>query len=204
MIGFLIGVILFGFTIAGATFAYFVSEAETGSKTLAEANKFKVIIDEDKNVEIDGALTLGVSKEEGLMGQIGVSMESTSVLSKGNLYFDIIDMSTNKLLDNTYWNRALKWELYGKNSQGVYSQLDSGDFMECSTTKTKRCVNGDKLYILNDFQLTYEFQYFDVYVWLDGNIADNGVKDAKIKATISVETEDFSADLDQRYEYEKK
>lgn len=195
MLGFLIGVILFGILMAGATFAFLSADVNL-INGLATANKFQVIYDEEKVREIDGPITLGVSKEEGLLGQVGVSMASTSVLSKANLYFDVTNMSTNTLESGGYWNQALIWELYARDANNNLELLDTGNFMECSTTGNKRCVNGDKLYLLKNFQLTYDFQYFDVYVWLDGNIADNGVKGAYFKGTISIETEEFSASLD--------
>lgn len=195
MLGFMIGVILFGIVMAGATFAFLSADVNLIGG-LATANKFQVIYDETKVREIDGPITLGVSKEEGLLGQVGVSMASTSVLSKANLYFDVTNMSTNTLESGGYWNQALIWELYARDANNNLELLDTGNFMECSPTGNKRCVNGDKLYLLKNFQLTYDFQYFDVYVWLDGNIADNGVKGAYFKGTISIETEEFSASLD--------
>lgn len=193
MLGFTIGVILFGIVMAGATFAYLVSEVNLIGR-LATANKFKV--DVETTGDIDGPITLGVSKEEGLSSRVKIKMNSASVLSKASIYFQITDMSTNALNSGGYWNKALIWEIYGNDSNGVWGLLDTGNFMECSTTGNKRCVNGDKLYMIKDLQLTYQFQEFDVYVWLDGNIADNGVKNAYIKATVSAETEEFSASLD--------
>ena len=97
------------------------------------------------------------------------------------------------LIGENSYNEKIK-NSYDANNNLV--QLDTGNFLQCSTTGQKTCVNGDKLYILNNLQLTYEYQYFDVYVWLDGNIADNGADGAYIKATVSAETEEFSADLD--------
>jgi len=193
MLGFLIGVILFGILMAGATFAFMTSEARE-NVNFASANRFKV--DVDTTGAIEGPITFAVNKESGLSSRVKIRMNSESVLSKANLYFQITNISNNKLSDGSYWNKALRWELYGKNESGVWGQLDNGTFMECSTTGQKRCVNGDKLYMLTNLQLTYEFQEFDVYVWLDGNVADNGVRDAYIKATVSAETEEFSADLD--------
>lgn len=194
-LGFIIGIILFGIMMAGATFAFLLSEASSDNKQLAGANKFGV--DVTTTNAIEGTITLGISKDEGLSTRVGIKMNSASVLSKANLYFNITDISNNLLNDNTTsWKKALIWELYGYDSNNNLVQLDTGNFLQCSTTGQKTCVNGDKLYMLNNLQLTYEYQYFDVYVWLDGNIADNGAKDAYIKATVSAETEEFSADLD--------
>lgn len=210
MLGFLIGVILFGITMAGATFAFFTSAARTGNNQLAGANEFSV--DVYTTNAIEGPITLGISKEAGLSSQVQIKMDNSSVLSKANLYFNITDIANNMLSDNTTsWKKALMWELYSGVCQEIpdgeeettdteqeitdLELIDTGNFLECSETGQKTCVNGDKLYMYKDFQLTYDMQCFNVYVWLDGNIADNGVEGAYIKATVSAETEEFSADL---------
>ena len=78
MVGFMIGVILFGIVMAGATFAYLVSEVNIIGG-LATANKFKV--DVETTGAIDGPITLGVSKEEGLSSRVKIRMNSDFDLS---------------------------------------------------------------------------------------------------------------------------
>jgi len=191
----MMGIILVISVIAGGTLAYFTSSTNTPNNDVnLGSNRF--LVDVTSTGPIDGALTLTTSKAEGLMTNVSVKMNEKSVLSKGNLYITINDITNNMINNNkTSWKKALIWELYGYNEQNEAELIDTGNFLECSTNGQKTCVNGDKLYMYKDFQLTYDYQSFDVYVWLDGNIADNGVEGAYLRASISAETEEFSADL---------
>jgi len=193
----IVGIIIFVAMIIGGTTAFYVAVARTDNNSiLLGSNKFAVVMDSDG--PIDGALPLAIGKEDGLWTTVRLKMASDSVLSKANLYINIEDISNNMINNGRVsWKKALIWELYGHDESNNQVLIDTGNFLECSDTGAKTCVNGDKLYMFKDFQLTYEYQNFTVYVWLDGNIADNGVEDAYVKATVSAETEEFSADLRQ-------
>lgn len=187
-------ILLIGVSIGG-TLSFFTASTNT-TRNDASMGSNRFMVDVTSTGPIDGTLTLATSKAAGLSTSVSVKMNPTSVLSKGNLYITINDITNNKINNNTIsWKKALIWELYGLDNNDQETFISTGNFMQCSDTGTKTCVNGDKLYMHKDFQLTYDYQSFVVYVWLDGNIADNGVEGAYVRASISAETENFSADL---------
>lgn len=194
MLGIVLFAVAFLATIAGSTLAFIVSEASGTGRINLSSNKFSVVFNTEG--PINGNLTLGTSKEEGLTTGVSLKMADDSVLAKASLYINVDNISNNKIINNTTsWKKALIWELYGYDENDNQELISTGNFLQCSTTGQKECSNGDKLYMYKNFQLTHEYVYFDVYVWLDGNLADNGAKGATLSSTVSAETEDFTAEL---------
>ncbi len=195
IVSLLIVIVISALSIVAGTLAFFTASTNSSKNTIGmNSNKFAVVF--TSTGPIDGTLTLGTSKLEGLSTNVSLKMDDESVLSKANLFINVDDITDNKINNNRdSWKKALIWELYGYDSDNNQVLIDTGNFIQCGETGNKECKDGDELYMYRDFQLTYEYVNFEVYVWLDGNIADNGAKDAYVKASISAKTEDFSADL---------
>ena len=193
----IIGIVFALVLIAGSTYAYFstlISSNNNGIST--NSTKYAVIYSGGTNLE--GILEMSENKDTGLSSSVTIRMDNGSPLPEANLFLDITNISSNKLSDNvTPWQTALKWEVYGYDINSVEVYRDSGTFMECSTTKNAKCVSGSRLILVENQKLSYQNITFNVYVWLDGNIADNGVRGASVAGSIGAEAKNFTGELNQ-------
>lgn len=189
----IIGIVFGTLLITGGTFAYFSAVANSKRNSVtAKSYKYDVIYSGGQIMQ--GNLDLALDRSGGYDTTVNIRMGEGSALPKASLYLDVYEISDNLLLDNSPWQKALKWEIEGfKDGEMIYSK--SGDFRECSTSFNKVCANGDKLYFITDYQLSYTDTIFHIYVWLDANIADNGVIGTHVRGYVAATTEEFSADL---------
>ncbi len=189
----IIVLVLVGILSAGGSYAYFraVTNSTVNADT-AEAYEFEVIYSGGEIIQ--GDLNMSLDKTGGSNSTVTIRMGEDSALPKASLYIDITDISNNTLMDNSPWQKALKWEVIGtKNGSTVYT--DSGNFMECSLSGNVTCTNNQKLYIVKNYQLDYVDTEFTVWIWLDAEIADNGAVDAYIKALIAATTEQYTGQI---------
>lgn len=189
----IIGIVLGTLLVTGGTYAYFSAVANSrNNRVTATSYKYDVIYSGGQISQRD--LELAVDRNGGYDITVDIKMGPGSALPKSSLYLDIYEISNNLLLNGDPWQKALKWEVEGfMNNEMIYSK--SGDFTECSTSFNKVCAAGDKLYFVTDYQLSYTNTKFKIYVWLDAEIADNGVIGANIMGYVAATTEEFSGDL---------
>ena len=174
-------------TIAG-TYAYMIATINsTNNAVNTSGTNLKVVY--SGGAAIEGILNLSNDKTGGLNTTVNIKIAEDSVVAKAHLYIDI-EKITSSIATN-----ALNWEVY-KTVNGVESFVNSGTFADCLTgTTARKCVAGDKLYIVNDYQLSTEDTAFTIYVWLDGNKVGNEVVGATFKGIVAAESENFTGDL---------
>lgn len=173
-------------TVSG-TYAYFVSTASSNNQVLTKASKLEVIY--TGGTEINGVLNLVNTKEEGHKVTVDIKLSEDSVEATADLYIHI-----NKIT-STIANDALNWEIYKTyNSEETF--VDSGTFLDCASgNTTKQCEDGDKIYLVKDYELTTTDTYYTIYIWLDGNKVENEVLGATLDAYIGAETEHITTQL---------
>lgn len=173
-------------TVSG-TYAYFVSTINTNNNATTNSSKLEVIY--TGGTEINGNLNLVNSKEDGYQTTVNIKLSEESIDAKADLYIYV------KKITSTIANDALNWEVH-KTYQGVESYVDSGTFLDCANgNTTKACSNGDKIYIVKDYQLTTTDTYYTIYLWLDGNKVGNEVLGATLEGYVGAETEHITTNL---------
>lgn len=174
-------------TITG-TYAYMIATINSSNNAVnTSGTNLKVVY--SGGAAIEGILNLSNDKTGGLNTTVNIKIAEDSVVAKAHLYIDI-EKITSSIATN-----ALNWEVY-KTVNGVESFVNSGTFADCLTgTTARKCVAGDKLYIVNDYQLSTEDTAFTIYVWLDGNKVGNEVVGATFKGIVAAESENFTGDL---------
>lgn len=179
-------ILMVGITVGG-TYAYLVSRVNSGNNIITNSSRLSVIY--TGGTEINGNLELVNSKEEGYNTTIDIKLSEDSVDAKADIFIYI-----NKITSSIA-NSALNWEVH-KIYEGVETFVNSGTFLDCiNGNTTKTCANGDKIYIVRDYQLTTTDTYYKVYIWLDGNKVGNEVLGATLSAYIGAETEHITTNL---------
>lgn len=189
------GFIFLAMLVIGGTYAFFTASSGSGNNDVASTGRKYEVIYSGETV-IDEELKMTTSRDGGIFNSVSIRMGTDSALPKLFLYLNIADISDNMINNNTTnWQSALHFEVYGydTNDSLVYSK--TGTFMNCSTSKKKTCVNGDFLYLVDDYRLTYTDTRFDVYIWLDAAMVDNGVIGSYFSGNIVAQTEEFTGDL---------
>ena len=177
-------------TVSG-TYAFFSATTNTGNVLTADASKLDVIY--TGGTEINGNLKLvnpdENAKNKGFNTTVRIKLAEDSVDAKANLYIQINEITA------AIATEGLVWEVY-KEYEGVESFVDSGTFIECENgATTKKCANGDRLYIVRDYQLTTTDTFYTVYIWLNGDKVGNEVLNAKLNGYIGAQTEEITTNL---------
>ena len=172
---------------AGSTFAYLTATANSEiNSVITEGTEIKMIYTGGKKLE--GAISLTEDKTGGLNTTVNISLEEDSAKVKTNLYINVNQITSSLA------SEGFKWEVY-KNDETL--PLNTGNFLGCqSGNTTKKCSNGDKLYIVKDYETLTTNTSFTVYVWLDGNLVGNEVLGASFTGTIGAESEKFTGHLE--------
>ena len=171
----------------GSTYAYLSAATNSDVNGLAtEGSAIKIIY--SGGIEISGKISLSTDRFGGRNTTVNIRLAEDSVKVKANLKINI-EQITPELASTGF-----KWEVY-RNSETT--PIKQGNFLGCkSGDTTKKCANGDTLYILNDYQLTTENTSFTVYVWVDGNMVGNEVIGATFKGTLAAESENYTGYLE--------
>ena len=170
-----------------ATYAFFSATASTNNTINANTTKLEVIY--TGGTEISGILNLVATKEEGFETTVRIKLSEDSVDASADLYIQINEITSSIATE------ALRWEVH-KTYEGQETYVDSGTFLDCENgATTKKCTNGDKIYIVKDYELTTTDTYYTVYIWLDGNKIGNEALGATLKAYIGAETEHITSQL---------
>lgn len=174
---------------AGATFAYLTASINSTSNSIStEGAELKVAY--TGGTKIEGYLSMSENKSGGLNTTVNIRLEEDSVKAKSNLYININQITSDLA------SAGFKWEVY-KIINGEENFVNSGNFLGCQNgNTTKKCSNGDKLYIVNDYITTTTNTSFKVYVWLDGNMSGNEVLGDTFAGTIAAESEKYTGKLE--------
>lgn len=186
MIIYIIAIVLSVVLIVSGTYAFFVATSNS-NEIATNSTKFEVIY--TGGDKMSGKLEFSNSKTDDFKTAVNIRMAEGSVLGTANLYVQIEEITSNIA------NEALTWEVY-KTYNGVESFEGSGSFADCQTgTQKNNCQTGDKLYIVNNYKLSEQNTTFTIYIWLNGNLADNSAIGGIFKGYIGAETENFTGNL---------
>lgn len=191
----ILGFIFLAIIVSGGTYAFFTASIGSENNDITStSSKYEVIYSGE--TVINEKLNITANKEGGILNSVSIRMGAGSALPKLLLYLNISDISNNMISNNTVnWQSALIFEVYGYDYNNSLVYTNTGTFMNCSTTKNKTCVNNDILYLVDDYRLTYTDTRFDIYIWLNGALVDNGVIGSYFEGNIVAQTEEFTADL---------
>ena len=199
----IIGVLLFGMLLVGGTYAYLVFAVNTTNDSYStKTTCFNIYYDDVSSnaTSISGTLFQSSTPQGGLSGTVDIGIDSTcnidgiatltlNITSLDDKFKERIDahcedastlatlnsyetLSECIAVDNTKWatnGRALKYAVY------------NGD-----TPVSVGYVNRtDKIKIYDDFELVKGSVSYTVYVWLDGNLADNSYANLSFNGTIT-------------------
>ena len=171
----------------GGTYAFFTA-ITTNNQLLTGTHQLEVIYTGD--TEINGNLDLVKDKSGGHRRQVSIRLSTNSVGASANIYINV-DQITSALATD-----ALIGEIYKiENNQEI--KIDDGTFLDCGQpdqTKTK-CTNGNRIYMINNLELTTTPQTFAIYIWLNGYKAGNEVLGSTFKGYIGAETENITGIL---------
>lgn len=170
---------------ASGTYAYLV--AATNSTANAANTKGAVLdVIYTKGEDISGTLNLTKDKNGGLETTINIRLSDDSVQVSANLYINIEEIT------ETIANSALNWEVY-ETVNNTEILVGSGTFADCGNGTA--CKTNDKLYIVNNYELSTTNTTFTVYIWLNGNAVGNEVLNAVFKGKIGAESGNFTGEL---------
>ena len=175
---YVIAILLLTVTVAGGTYAFFVSATTNANNIVSNASKFEVIY--TGGGKIEGPVTLSADKEGGKNTTVNIRVAEGSVPAKATIYINIEKITSNLAV------KGFKWEVYGyQDGQEVYSK--TGDF----DGKTDNSI----INIVEKYQLSEKNTSFTLYLWLDGNMLDNSIIGGEFSGYIGAETENFTAQL---------
>ena len=183
---YIITIILTVFITVSGTFAYFTATAGSKSNS-ATANTTKLEVIYTGGTEIDGDMYLVTRKEEGFNTTVNIKLSEESIGASSDLFIQIKEISA------AIATEALIWEVY-KTYQGEETFVKSGNFLQCGEG-TKKCADGDKLYLVRDYELTTTETYFTVYIWLNGELVGGEAAGAVLKGHIGAATEKITTEL---------
>ena len=174
-------------TVSG-TYAFFTATVTQRNPMASTTDQLEIIYTGDTT--LNDVLHLATDKSEGHRRQVSISIAENSLAAKANIYI-YVEQITSALA-----TEGLVWEIY-KVENGVETDKIEGSFIDCGNIgQTKRkCVSGDKLYMLTGIELTSTPQTFAIYLWLNGYKVGNEVVGATFKGYIGAETENISAIL---------
>lgn len=158
------------------TYAFFSASTNTGNGITSEAANLEVIY--TGGTAIQGTLNLVRTKEEGFNTTVNIRLTEDSIDAMAKLYIKINDIG------ETIANDALNWEVYKDNSTTAYAKGTFNDYK-----------SGDKVYIVNNYDLSTTNTSFKIYIWLNGEQVGNEVLGATLDAYIGAETEIITTQL---------
>lgn len=176
IIGVVIGVVVFIFMIIGLTYAWFTWQSSNTNVT-GTSNCFN--IDYGISQEIGSSSTsyqmkLGESYTDGEYASVTLSIDSkcAGVTATGKLYLNTNTAGTSTEI----LSGALKYTVIEKN------ETASAEVATGTITSTDKLLLLDNIPISASTSVSYE-----VWVWIDGNIADNTYYKASYSGYISAE-----------------
>lgn len=172
----------------GGTYALFRATVTKNNTIGTQADTLEIEYTGD--IAINGALHLAKIKEGGHRRVIKLGLSEQSVGIAAHLYIQIQKISPALAVN------GLKWEVYTLED-GTEKYYNSGTFMQCGGIEEikSKCVSGDRLYMVTDYDLSTIETEFVVYIWLNGSEVGNEVLGESLIGEISVETEHLTAEL---------
>ena len=153
-------VIAFGLGLTGVTYALLTRAVGViGGNYNTITSCF--IVNHSANVStnklpVNGYLFQSSTPKGGLLSTITLNIDSScSVVARGSIYLMVEEGTSSKLLENG----ALKYAVY----EDVNGEIVSSGIIS---------YKGDIL-LYSDFELAHAEKNYYVYIWLDGNVADN-------------------------------
>jgi len=150
-----IGIISLGLLCVGGTYAY-LSFAATVTNATYNGATTCFTVDYEEGDAITGTMFQSSTPKGGLSGSVTMNINADcSVTAKGTITLNVGSSTGSILLSEG----ALKYAVYDSTKTNV---LSSGTI---TATGNKNLYTG--------FDLSYTATTYYIYVWLDGNIADN-------------------------------
>lgn len=174
----ILAVVALGILLVGGTYAFFMFTVGGNTPINTDSKNFEVSY-VGGGSSFEGELELVNDKDDGYKKTLTIKTLNSSVDVDLNLFLTIDSITSNLAIS------AFKWEVYGYDSsnQEVYS--NTGTFNGATTGGVINLVN-------YDYTLTSDETTFDVYLWLDINLADNNALGGSFSGHIDARTEQFT------------
>ena len=168
-----VSIISFGLLLVGGTYAYLSFTANVTNAVYNGATTcFDIdydITNDDGTLPITGTLFQSSTPKGGLSGKVTMNIKSNCNISEGNgtIKLNVANTTSSLLLSDG----ALKY--------AVYENVNSDPVSEGVISAT-----GDMV-IYQNFTVTHDLKSYYIYIWLDGNIADNEYVNLPFDGSIS-------------------
>lgn len=170
--GLLIVFVLIFIVLLGSTYSFF--QASTNSNSFGAASDV-LELDFVGDTDINQILLLGTSRDDGIVRNAKAKLADNSMDALLSLYvkFDI--------LPSEFATEGFKYEVFVGNES---SPRSSGNFIGAK--------EGEMFKILSDIELTHTYQNITIYLWLDGNLIGNELKNKTLSGSIITSTGNIS------------
>lgn len=164
---------------SGVTYAYF-SATTVKNNINSEATQIEVIYTNGNN--ISGEMNLTRAKEGGYNTTVYIKQTNNGVPVEANLFVDIKNISSDLA------SKGFIWEVY-KIYGGATEKVAEGNFLGCENGQTtKKCANGDRMYLVRNYALKNDNTGFTIYFWLNGDLVGNEIIGTTFNGEIGAHT----------------
>lgn len=173
-----IGVICLGLLLTGGTYAWLLFDGVSIGNNKMTGNTTNFIV--DYTVSLNGMLFPSKTDKGGLSGTVNAIIDNDSDVENATcgLYLYADENTSSILYEGTEKGVALKYAVYNGNTL-----LSSGK-VNSDITKTG-VPNG--MIIYDNFNISYYYTtYYNVYLWLDGELSDNRYLDLSFSGSINL------------------
>lgn len=190
---YIIIILLITIITAGSTYAYLVANINSEVNGVkGEGAELNVVYQE--GLPLEGEISPSINKNAGLHTTVNIRRTEDSVEAKTHLFIKVESITPSLASAGFIWE---VYKIVETEEETTEEFITTGNFTQCkSSTGTKKCANGDKLYIINDYILSPTNTSFKVYVWIDGSKSGNEVIGASFKGVVLAETEKFTGILE--------
>ena len=167
-------VILLGF---GITYSVYTSISDSNSTIDLSTKSLGEIIEYENNGNFTGDLNFGSDYTSGIKSSVVFYNKDKNVGLRGYLYLDLISLPEgfNK-------EEAFKWTVV-RNGEVI-----SGNFIGFN--------DGESIPMIGPFDLSYEYENFDVYVWVDSSIGVTNINLNNDNLKLSIRAYAYQREMD--------
>lgn len=167
--------VLLGF---GLTYSVYTSISDDNSVIDLSTKSLGEIIEYENNGNFSGSLNFGSDYTSGIKSSVVFYNKDKNVGLKGYLYLDLIELP-----DGFNKEEAFKWTVV-RNGEVI-----SGNFIGYNS--------GESIAMIGPFDLSVEYENFDVYVWVDSSVGVSNVDLNNENLKLSIRAYAYQKEMDE-------
>lgn len=174
---FLVGVLCVVLLGAGLTYSVYTSVSDDNSVIDFSTKSLGEIIEYENDGNFSGSLNFGSDYTSGIKSSVIFYNKDRDVDLRGYLYLDLVELP-----DGFNVEEAFKWSVVRGG------EVFSGNFVGYNT--------GESIPLIGPFDLSFDYESFDVYVWVDSLVGVNNVDLNNENLKLSIRAYAYQAELD--------